>query len=121
MLFHLDQDYAPKRSLLNSRTWTDLSIKSSQIKIAGAKRRSEKNAEEAFDVARKASEGGSSESDSGDADEVDDLGDGLLCAAYTRCVVFSVIDVAPLQFTLLQISTCIIDIDRRAELSRSAA
>ena len=58
MVFHFDQDGAPKWSLVRSRAWTDLSIKLGQTKSAEAKRQSKKKAEEVFDVAKKAFESG---------------------------------------------------------------
>ena len=58
MVFHFDREETPKRSLMRSRAWTDLSTKSSQTISVEAKRRSKKKAERVFDVAKKAFESG---------------------------------------------------------------
>lgn len=58
MVFHFDQDGAPKRILMRSRAWTDLSTKPSQTMSMEAKKRSREKAEKVFDVAKKAFESG---------------------------------------------------------------
>jgi len=65
MVFHFDQlgDGAPRRSLMRSRAWTDLSVRPDQMKSAEAKKRSREKAEEVFDVAKRAF-------DSGNPDEI---------------------------------------------------
>lgn len=65
MVFHFDQDGAPKRSLMRSRAWTDLTIKPDRSVSSEAKRRSKERAEGVFEVAKKAFE-------SGDPDKIRD-------------------------------------------------
>lgn len=58
MVFHFDRDGTPKKSLMRSRAWTDLSTRSSQTMSVEAKKRSKEKADRVFDVAKKAFESG---------------------------------------------------------------
>lgn len=58
MVFHFDREGTPKRSLMRSRAWTDLSLKPDQTKSAEAKRRSRAKAAGVFDVAKEAFKSG---------------------------------------------------------------
>ena len=58
MVFHFDRDGTPKRSLMRSRAWTDLSIKPDRPKSVEVKGWSKQKAEGVFDVAKKAFESG---------------------------------------------------------------
>ena len=65
MVFHFDREGTPKRSLMRSRAWTDLSLKPDRMKSDEAKRRSKVKAEGIFDMVKEAFE-------SGDPDEIRD-------------------------------------------------
>lgn len=65
MAFHFNRDGIPKRTLMGSQAWSDVSLGTNQTRSAEAKRRSKEKAAEIFDVAKKAFE-------TGDPDEIRD-------------------------------------------------
>ena len=52
MVFHFDREGTPKRSLMRSRAWTDLSIRPDHPKNVKVKKRSKVEAEGIFNVAK---------------------------------------------------------------------